>query len=86
MPHQVITYENDIIECCEQKSCKDCLECNSEDSVCEKKCSKKHFEKIKKLCDDNYIEGLKSSIPNKSEDEIEVLAKKNLELLDKLTK
>lgn len=59
MPHQVITYENDIIECCEQKSCKDCLECNSEDSVCEKKCSKKHFEKIKKLCDDDYIEGLK---------------------------
>ena len=35
---------------------------------------------------EHYIEGLKSSMPNKSEDEIEILAKKNLELLSKLTK
>ena len=59
MPHQVITYENDIIECCGQKFCKECTECNNEDSICKKKCSKKHFEKIKKLCDGNYLEGLK---------------------------
>jgi len=59
MPHQVITYENDIIECCGHKSCKECSECNNEDSVCKKKCSKKHFEKIKKLSDGNYLEGLK---------------------------
>ena len=59
MPHQVITYENDIIECCGQKFCKECSECNNEDSICKKKCSKKHFEKIKKLCDGNYLEGLK---------------------------
>ncbi len=59
MPHQVVTYENDIIECCGEKYCKDCLECNNQDSVCNKKCSKKHFEKIKKLCDSDYLEGLK---------------------------
>ncbi len=59
MPHQVITYEHDIIEVCEQNSCKECSFCNNEDSTCTKKCSKKHFEKIKKLIDDNLIEGLK---------------------------
>ena len=35
---------------------------------------------------EHYIEGLKRSMPNKSDDEIETLAKKNLELLGNLTK
>lgn len=35
---------------------------------------------------DDYVEGLSSSIYNKSQEEIDTLAKHNLELLNKITK